>query len=64
MVASSPGNRYTLALRVPSLLAISEGLTSDSLSLMIFGGPSPNGRHTPLIAAFALGFCDGFALVL
>jgi hypothetical protein len=50
-----------LALLVPSLLAISEGLTSDSLS---FGGPSPNGRHTPLIAALSLGFGDALPLAL
>jgi hypothetical protein len=29
-----------------------------------FGSLSPNGWHTPLIAAFALGFCDAFALAL
>ena len=61
--------RYTLALPIPSLVAISEGLAPSSLSRMISAACPPNGRRTPLVAALTLGFSDlalqhGFSLGL
>ena len=49
---------------MPSLLAISEGLTPNSLSLMISAACRRTFGHTPLIAALTLGFGDALPLAL
>jgi hypothetical protein len=45
-----PNTRYTLALPIPNLTAISVGLTPLAFSRMILIGLSPGGRHTAFVA--------------